>query len=137
MLATGITRNRVDNGMMATPDTKAVDRILSHWGQWVRSDNGVGYSGSLLGRMIRKRRQEIGGESNCDLTLCGADLIDDVQALAVDRAIASLPGDLRSALKMRYVQLLPNIMGAARMRVSERTFERYLSKSRLLLAKML
>lgn len=115
-------------------DAERLDRLLARWGEWVRHDERIGYRGSPLGRVIRRRARETLSGGSCAITPAIDDIIGDDQALAVERAVGALPNTLRTVLKMRYVEQLPNIIAAGRLRVSVSTLGRYLRHAHCLLA---
>lgn len=108
--------------------------LLDSWGVWARGTDSVGYRSVGLGRLIRKRQRDVGtGTVIMDIEVS----LSDDQAMPIDRAVADLPLALRAAVKMRYVHTLPNVRAAARLRVSESTFKRYVRRAHGLLASQL
>ena len=66
--------------------------------------------------------------------MAGLDYVPDEEAMAVDRCIAALPGDLRQAVILRYQQGLTHAMVGRRLGNSERTVRRWIAMAHQLLA---
>lgn len=103
-----------------TSQIQWVDELLWQWGAWVRRYDEIGYSGSMLGRMYKRRMKELrvwDGGSVEPANYPG----DDESMLAVDRAIAALPKRLQRIVKWRYWHGVTMAEIAQRMHRSLRT----------------
>lgn len=98
-----------------------VDEELDRWGSWVRSEPLPGRCETLLGRLIRRRAQELG------LPTQGTDdwLYTEDRAVWLDQEIARLPSILRRVAKHRYIKRRTREDIAVRLRVCPRTVHTY------------
>ena len=109
-----------------TKQIEWVNAELVNWGDWSRQEtNTVGKYTCPLERLIKRRAvelKEITSASNTDGTP------NENRAMQVDSAIAQVAPILQSVAKLKYIAEVTNPIGGQRLKVSVRTYERWVCK---------
>ena len=109
-------------------DNEEADKLLDRWGEWSRSNEGNGHSGTNILYRVEKE----GAGASHDNVFNGISMADDVAQC--ERVITQMPIVLKKPVKNKYLYRVPNIEGCKRCNCSEATYKHRIVSAQWFLA---
>lgn len=104
---------------------ESVEKKLWAWGDWCRGDLAINKGGTVIGRLMKRKRIEDGFCLDCNTDI---DLLDDDEMIRIDSAIGKLKSEWKLLCVLRYKAGRQVQECATRLKINRNTVTDWIDK---------